>query len=140
MSIGENIKRIRKERNLTQKELGEKLGISQAAIGQFESNHSNLKSDTIKKIAEALECTEQEIFGYNDHVYALHKAIEERNALQNVNIEDDWGFLDEILISDTKLLSDFHKLNIYGKREALLRVSELKYVPRYTNDDNLPFK
>lgn len=55
MSIGENIRRIRKEKGMTQKELGEKLGISQAAIGQFENDNSNLKIDTIKKIAVALD-------------------------------------------------------------------------------------
>ena len=139
MSIGENIKRIRKEKGLTQKELEKKLGISQAAIGQFENNDSNLKADTIKKIADALGVTEQEIFGFNDHVYAIHKAIEERQKLRDVIIEDDKGFLDKVLISDTKLLNDFHELNIYGKREAMLRVSELKYVPGYTGDDGMPF-
>lgn len=55
MNIGENIKRIRKEKGMTQKELGEKLGVSQSAIGQFENTSSNLKIDTIKKIAEALD-------------------------------------------------------------------------------------
>lgn len=54
MNIGENIKRIRKEKGITQKELGKRLGITQAAIGQFENNNSNLKMDTIKKIADAL--------------------------------------------------------------------------------------
>lgn len=55
MNVGENIKKIRKEKGITQKELGEKLGISQAAIGQFENSASNLKIDTIKKIADALD-------------------------------------------------------------------------------------
>lgn len=55
MTVGENIKKIRKEKGLTQKELGEKLKISQAAIGQFESNASNLQIETIEKIAGALE-------------------------------------------------------------------------------------
>lgn len=54
MNVGENIKKIRKEKGFTQKQLGEKLGISQAAIGQFE-NSSNLKMDTIKRIADALD-------------------------------------------------------------------------------------
>lgn len=55
MNVGENIKKIRKEKGLTQKELGIRLGVSQAAIGQFENTESNLKMETIKKIAEALE-------------------------------------------------------------------------------------
>lgn len=52
-NIGENIKTIRKTKGLTQKQLGQLLGVSQAAIGQFESGKSNLTIDTIKKIADA---------------------------------------------------------------------------------------
>lgn len=54
MNFGESIKKIRKEKGLTQKQLGEKLGISQAAIGQFESNSANPKIETMQKIADAL--------------------------------------------------------------------------------------
>ena len=60
-NIGENIKTIRKTKGLTQKQLGQLLGVSQAAIGQFESGKSNLTIDTIKKIAEALEVSEYEL-------------------------------------------------------------------------------
>lgn len=44
MSIGNNIRKMRKKAGLTQKELGERLGISQAAIGQFENDSSNPKT------------------------------------------------------------------------------------------------
>jgi transcriptional regulator with XRE-family HTH domain len=55
MSIGDNIKDVRKKKNLTQKKLGEKLGVSQAAIGQFENSDNSIKYETLKKIADALE-------------------------------------------------------------------------------------
>ena len=49
MSIGENIKRIRKEKGLTQKELGLALGgISQQQIGQWETGKANPKIETIQ--------------------------------------------------------------------------------------------
>ena len=55
MSIGENIRRIRKENHITQKELGEKLGgISQQQIGQWENDSKTPKIETIQKIAKAL--------------------------------------------------------------------------------------
>ena len=53
MDIGEKIKKIRKESGITQKQLAQKLGVSQAAIVQFESEKSNPKIDTLKKIADA---------------------------------------------------------------------------------------
>lgn len=55
MSVGENIKRIRKERHLSQRELGEKLGISQQMVGQYENNPTPPKLETLQKIATALD-------------------------------------------------------------------------------------
>lgn len=55
MSIGENIKRIRTEKKMTQKELGEKLGgISQQQIGRWENDNKTPKIETIRRIATAL--------------------------------------------------------------------------------------
>ena len=55
-SVGERIKRLRKERKWTQAMLGEKLGVKKAAVQKYESNRVvNLKQDTIKKLAEIFE-------------------------------------------------------------------------------------
>lgn len=55
MTVGERIRAARKEAGLTQKELGEKLGVSAAMIGQYETGVRNPKFEKIKKIANALE-------------------------------------------------------------------------------------
>ncbi|WP_338659668.1 helix-turn-helix domain-containing protein [Paraclostridium sordellii] len=49
------IKKLRKEKNLSQQELGEKLGVSGAYIQQIESNKKNPSMKTLNRIAEALE-------------------------------------------------------------------------------------
>ena len=54
MAIGENIRKIRKEKKLTQKELGKLCGMSEAQIGQYENGLRNPKMETLKKIAKAL--------------------------------------------------------------------------------------
>ena len=54
MTIGDNIRRLRKREGLTQQQLGDKLGVSQSAIGQFEKGTS-LKIETIQKIAAVLK-------------------------------------------------------------------------------------
>lgn len=54
MTIGEQIKKYRKEAGLTQKQLGEKLGISQQQIAQYENGKRVPKIDTINNIAGAL--------------------------------------------------------------------------------------
>ena len=41
VTVGDNIRKFRKQKKMTQKELGNKLGISQSAINQFENNKSS---------------------------------------------------------------------------------------------------
>ena len=55
MCIGERIKEARKAAGLTQKELGERLGVSDSSIAQYESGLRNPKYETLKKIAAVLD-------------------------------------------------------------------------------------
>ena len=60
MSIAENIKRIRKLKGLTQKELGELCGINEANIRKYEAGKQNPKRETVERIAAAfaVSCVE----------------------------------------------------------------------------------
>ena len=53
--IGDMIKRIRKERNLTQSELGELIGVQKAQISKLENNTKNVSIGTIMKVFDALK-------------------------------------------------------------------------------------
>lgn len=55
MTIGERIRIIRKEKGLTQQALGRLLGVTQATVGQYETNQNPPKIGTIEKIAAALD-------------------------------------------------------------------------------------
>ena len=55
MTVGQNIRRIRQEKGLTQKQLGELCGINEANIRKYESDRQNAKIETLKKIADALQ-------------------------------------------------------------------------------------
>lgn len=55
METGNRIKEARKKIGLTQKQLAQKLNVSQAMIGQYENGLRKPKFETILKIAEALE-------------------------------------------------------------------------------------
>lgn len=56
MTIGQKIKAIRKNAGLTQKELAQKMGLSFQSIAQWENDLRKPKIETLKKIADALEC------------------------------------------------------------------------------------
>lgn len=54
MEIHENIKRIRKQKNISQKELAHRLNISPQNLAQYESGKRKPKIETVNRIASAL--------------------------------------------------------------------------------------
>jgi HTH-type transcriptional regulator/antitoxin HipB len=52
--IGEAIRQARLERNLTQKELGELVGVQKAQISKLENSLTDARFDTILKVFKAL--------------------------------------------------------------------------------------
>jgi HTH-type transcriptional regulator/antitoxin HipB len=53
--IGKAIKQTRKERNLTQEELGKLIGVQKAQISRLENNTSNVTMDTLLRVFTALK-------------------------------------------------------------------------------------
>lgn len=55
MTVGDKIRKIRLVRGMTQKELGEKVGLTDVRIRQYELNNRTPKEELLRKIAEVLE-------------------------------------------------------------------------------------
>ena len=55
MKTRELIRKYRKKKQLTMKQLGEKIDVSEQAISQYERGLRNVNLETLIKIAEALE-------------------------------------------------------------------------------------
>jgi DNA-binding XRE family transcriptional regulator len=53
--IGNAIKQTRQERNLTQEELGELVGVKKAQISRLEKHTSNVTMETLLKVFTALK-------------------------------------------------------------------------------------
>lgn len=53
--LGEKLKRIRKEKNLTQEQLGKLIGVQKAQISKLESGASSATISTITKVFKALK-------------------------------------------------------------------------------------
>lgn len=63
MTIATNIKRLRKAANITQVELAEKIGLSgSGAVSQWETGLVTPTPDNLKRIAELLGVTVNELF------------------------------------------------------------------------------
>ena len=62
MKIGDKIRQIRQHRHLTQRELGEKIGLGKNGanrIAQYEMGYRTPKRDQLNKIAHALNVSEK---------------------------------------------------------------------------------
>ena len=76
MSTSEKIKKIRTEKGLTQRELGELCGMADSAIRRYESGRANPKLGTIAKIAAALEVNIFELIDKEDFISQKNKLKE----------------------------------------------------------------
>lgn len=67
MTTGERIKLLRKEHNLTQEELGAKIGVQKAAIQKYEKGTvKNIKRDSLLKLSQILNTTPEYLLGWDD--------------------------------------------------------------------------
>ena len=63
MTVGERIKQPRKELNLTQQQLANRVGVTYIQIGRYEIGKSNASADVLQKVAEALSTTTDFLMG-----------------------------------------------------------------------------
>lgn len=80
MDLGKTIKRLRKQRNFTQKFFSSKCQITQTYLSQIENNLKDPNLGTLKKIGEALEVPLPIVFylslNEEDVPYEKRKAFE----------------------------------------------------------------
>lgn len=111
MTTGKRIQRARKAAGLSQKELGEKLGVSASMIGQYENDLRIPKIETLQKIADALKVNLSDL-----------KTIPVFFFQDFAPIEDE---------ETSQILEALAKLNPEGKRKAVERIEELTEIPKY---------
>jgi transcriptional regulator with XRE-family HTH domain len=63
-NIGQNIKKIRKEKGITQVELGYRCDFERPSVNRIEAGNTNPTALTLKKIADALDVSVEEFFKF----------------------------------------------------------------------------
>ena len=149
MTVGENIRKMRKIRGMTQAELGKKIGVSYQQIGQYENGKRNPKLQTIAKIAVALDVLLLDLVDTDDPIL--------QNEISAINIPD-LNYINSVLrstrsqyiyelnriLSDEKdiqqlfwdLLTNFNLLNEFGKKGAVKQIELFSKIPDYRKDDD----
>ena len=63
LNIGENLKKIRKDNNLTQEQFAEKVGLARTTYANYEANKRTPDIETLNKIATIFNTTVEKILG-----------------------------------------------------------------------------
>ena len=104
--LGKRIRDLRKQRGLSQEELGWKAELHFTYIGAVERGERNCSIITLKKIAEGLEIDIKDLFDSPDHKTDTNKLKKEINNKVNLLSPQALTLLKEML----KLMDmDYHK-------------------------------
>lgn len=146
VSTGSRIKDLRIKKGLTQRQLGELIGMADSAIRRYESDRGNPTAKTLRRIADALEVPVDSLL-YDGNInitiykpkYALHLPSQEKMDLMTP-AEQEYYYLR--LLADTapdvlreKLTDSYDALNKLGQVEAVRRMQELSRLSEYTEPD-----
>ncbi len=63
--LGEMIKKVRKEKNLTQEQLGKLVGVQKAQISKIENNIKDVRFSTIMRVFSALKASVKMSIDFN---------------------------------------------------------------------------
>lgn len=154
MTTGQRIQQARKSAGLSQKQLGEKLGLSASMIRQWENDLRNPKLETLIRIAKGLGVPVASLLdgdplelgaglrGYkvNGRVFLTKESMDMLKELASDKWKKESEEIEAMLSeleaekdapSELKILQAYHKLNLDGQYEAVKRVEELTEIPRY---------
>ena len=112
-SIKDNIRKLRKQRRLTQEEMALQLGISLTAYRDFEKGKTSILHCNLMKIATLLDTpTEEVLLGYKPSQI-------EGATLKDVELE----YTGKITILETRI-ADLEKL-VHAKEETIRNMDEI---------------
>lgn len=113
MNIGENIKKYRKEKGMTQEELAKKCGLSKNGLWNYENNRREPTIDVLIKISDALEVSLFDILGDKIDkkqvallVNYLNKTNEEMRNTYEKQIEINKK-INSCYVKENKILKDY---------------------------------
>ncbi|MBK9567158.1 MAG: helix-turn-helix domain-containing protein [Saprospiraceae bacterium] len=91
MGLGEQIKKVRLAKGLSQKEVVLSADIEKAQFSRIENDKTDPSYSTIEKIAKAMGCTLTELFSNGEQVLDIHsidKSLMEKVAILE-NLDED---------------------------------------------------
>jgi len=93
MNFGEKITFIRKQKKLSQAELGKLSKISGDIVGKYERNEMKPSIDTAKRLADALEVTLDYLVGNGDLKVLDKQTLKRLEDIENLEEDDKYNIL-----------------------------------------------
>lgn len=100
--LGKRIYELRKQMNISQEELAEKLEISQRSLSKIETGQNFIKSNTLEKLLTAFDISCNELFNF-EHLNTSENLIDE--IYKNIDSIKNNDYLVVILYKITKALA-----------------------------------
>lgn len=90
MNLADNLRKIRKENNLSQEQLADKLGVSRQSVSKWESNQAYPEMDKVLQICKMFNVNIDELMNQD-----INSVKEEKQSKSNFNkyVEDFLGFV-----------------------------------------------
>lgn len=132
MKTGEIIKKYRLQLGLSQRELGEKVGVNKAAVQKWESGAvKNLKKEKIKSLATIFNISPNELLEYNsptDKDYdEWENTYNQNNELAlNIKIAEMYGNNSAIAIDKFTKLDNTDQEKVIERIDTMLEADKYK--------------
>lgn len=94
MNLADNLKRIRKENNLSQEQLAEKLGVSRQAVSKWESGQSYPEMDKVLQICSLFNLNINELI--NENIKEVNETKESKN-ISNKYVTSFFDYLTKVV-------------------------------------------
>lgn len=127
--IGDMIRKYRKEKGLTQQQLGDLCGIADSNIRKYESGKQNPRIETLQRIANALGVDIYDLMVFDEN---YSKSEKMRMAKYLRQLEAGINFIE---MSDFMMTGLMYQLNGKGQEKALELVELLTKIPEYQNNN-----
>lgn len=137
MDFGQRLKRLRVERNLTQQNLGDAVGVSTVTIRAWERNTKKPAMDALLSLGRVLNISMDTLLDFhlnNTPNYTLVLTSSERKLLSSYQSLDNYGqrAVDAICALEKERVDATKKPRVIPKVIDLQQVKSERYIPRYT--------
>ena len=128
------IKELRKERDMTQEELGELLGVKRATVSKYENEQMAPSIDVLKKLSEIFSVSINYILGYKLYSDSTSEKFNKSLILTDKEakvVEATKGLDDKSMQTAVEFLKLFNENIIENKKRSMLSDDELELINNY---------